>query len=137
MKTDAVDAATLAQLLRLQLIPEAHMISDAHREIRDVLRARLLLVTRTLQAAKGPTTSVGDFEIGTVMSATDTPSRRSGARCEGRFYFNDLPRLATQSGGDAPAVSEDVRSSPVATSSMRRSSNSVKLRSSMRLKGED
>ena len=53
VKTDAVDAATLAQLLRVQRIPEAHMISDAHREIRDVLRARLLLVTRTLQAARG------------------------------------------------------------------------------------
>lgn len=31
VKTDAVDAATLAQLLRVQLIPEAHMISDVIR----------------------------------------------------------------------------------------------------------
>ena len=34
VKTDAVDAATLAQLLRVPLIPEAHMISDANREVR-------------------------------------------------------------------------------------------------------
>jgi hypothetical protein len=33
VKTDAVDAATLAQLLRVQLIPEAHMISAEHREV--------------------------------------------------------------------------------------------------------
>jgi hypothetical protein len=34
VKTDAVDAATLAQLLRVDLIPEAHMISPALRETR-------------------------------------------------------------------------------------------------------
>ncbi len=39
VKTDAIDAATMAQLLRVQLIPEAHMIGDTHREVRDVLRA--------------------------------------------------------------------------------------------------
>lgn len=50
VKTDAVDPATLAQLLRVELIPEGHMISDANREIRDVLRARLLLVSRTIAA---------------------------------------------------------------------------------------
>ena len=38
VKTDAVDAATLAQLLRVDLIPEAHMISPALRETRDLLR---------------------------------------------------------------------------------------------------
>ncbi len=37
VKTDAIDAETLAQLLRVQLIPEAHMISDTHREMRDLL----------------------------------------------------------------------------------------------------
>ena len=52
VKTDAVDAATLAQLLRGDLIPEAHMISEAQRELRDLLRTRLLLVTRTLQARR-------------------------------------------------------------------------------------
>ena len=44
VKTDIVDAATLAQFLGEQLIPEAHMIGDAHRDIRDVIRARLLHV---------------------------------------------------------------------------------------------
>ena len=41
VKTDAVDAATVAQLLRADLIPGAHMISPELRELRDLLRARL------------------------------------------------------------------------------------------------
>jgi transposase len=44
VKTDAVDAATLAQLLRSDLIPEAHMVSPEWREARDLLRARLQIV---------------------------------------------------------------------------------------------
>jgi transposase len=46
VKTDAVDSDTLAQLLRAGLIPEAHMIAEAQRGPRDVLRARLRLVER-------------------------------------------------------------------------------------------
>jgi transposase len=49
VKTDAVDSVTLAQLLRVGLIPPAHMISDALRGRRDVLRARLQLVERRLR----------------------------------------------------------------------------------------
>src|SRR5919201_541561 len=52
VKTDRVDARTLAQLLRADLIPEAHMISPDQRELRelrDLLRARLQLVTRELR----------------------------------------------------------------------------------------
>lgn len=44
VKTDAVDAATLAQLLRSDLVPEAHMVSPEWREARDLLRARLQIV---------------------------------------------------------------------------------------------
>ena len=50
VKTDRVDARRLAQLLRVGLIPEAHMISAEHREVRDLLRARLKLVTRASRA---------------------------------------------------------------------------------------
>jgi transposase len=46
VKTDAIDSNTLAQLLRTGLIPEAHMIAEAQRGPRDVLRARLRLVER-------------------------------------------------------------------------------------------
>lgn len=46
VKTDAVDARTLGQLLRTGFLPEAHMISDHLRGPRDVLRTRLRLVQR-------------------------------------------------------------------------------------------
>ena len=49
VKTDAVDSVTLAQLLRVGLIPAAHMISDALRGPRDVLRTRLQLVERRIR----------------------------------------------------------------------------------------
>lgn len=46
VKTDAVDARTLAQLLRVGLIPEAHMISPELLPMRDVMRTRLRLVQK-------------------------------------------------------------------------------------------
>jgi len=56
VKTDAVDAVTLAQLLRSDLVPKAHMISPELREPRDLLRQRLVLVakrTRCKNAVNG------------------------------------------------------------------------------------
>ncbi|PAP75079.1 IS110 family transposase [Rubrivirga marina] len=50
VKTDAADARTLAHLLRTDLLPEAHMISDEMRPLRDVLRTRLRLVERRVAA---------------------------------------------------------------------------------------
>jgi len=50
VKTDAIDATTLGRLLRTGLIPEAHMIRDELRGPRDVLRARLRMVTRRSSA---------------------------------------------------------------------------------------
>jgi transposase len=48
VKTDKVDSHILAQLLRLNFIPEAYKISDDIRTLRDTLRARLRLsVKRT------------------------------------------------------------------------------------------
>ena len=46
VKTDKVDAQTLAQLLRVGMIPEAHKISSALRDQRDTLRTRLRLVEK-------------------------------------------------------------------------------------------
>ena len=46
VKTDRIDADTLATLLRADLIPEAHMIARDRRGPRAVLRARLRLVTK-------------------------------------------------------------------------------------------
>jgi transposase len=50
VKTDAVDALTLAQLLRADLIPRAHMVSPELRPLRDLLRARLHIVQKRTSA---------------------------------------------------------------------------------------
>jgi transposase len=50
VKTDPVDAHTLAQLLRADLIPEAHMVSAELRPYRDLLRTRLRLVQKRVSA---------------------------------------------------------------------------------------
>src|SRR5699024_4208558 len=41
VKTDTVDAKTLAQLLRVDLIPEAHQAGPERRELRELTRGRL------------------------------------------------------------------------------------------------
>ena len=43
VKTDAVDALTLAQLLRMGYIPEAHQLPPEYRAIRDLLRQRMVM----------------------------------------------------------------------------------------------
>jgi len=44
VKTDTVDALTMAQVLRLGFIPQAHQVSRERRGLRDLLRHRLRLV---------------------------------------------------------------------------------------------
>lgn len=70
VKTDAVDARTLAQLLRVGLIPEAHMIAPELRPLRDVMRTRL----RLTQKEVGARNSIERlFEKYNVRSVADLP----------------------------------------------------------------
>ena len=50
VKTDKVDSAMLAELLRVGLIPEAYQISRNMRPLREVMRSRLRLVVRRTAA---------------------------------------------------------------------------------------
>ncbi len=73
VKTDAIDAETLAQLLRVQLIPEAHMISDTHREMRDLLRARLLLVSRSIRCQRSVGALLEKYNVATPEALPELP----------------------------------------------------------------
>ena len=77
-KTDAIDAATLAQLLRSDLIPKAHMVSAERREARDLLRARLQLVVQQTRAK-----NLGHGALGAVQrdgaGGAPRPGTASGA----------------------------------------------------------
>lgn len=46
VKTDKVDATTLARLMWMDAVPRAHKISHELRDLRDIMRARLRLVHR-------------------------------------------------------------------------------------------
>ena len=50
VKTDGVDARSLLTMLRLDMVPEAHVISPDLREQRDLLRTRLRLVEKRTSA---------------------------------------------------------------------------------------
>ena len=43
VKTDAVDAHTLAQLLRMGFVPNAHQLPSEYRALRDLLRQRMVM----------------------------------------------------------------------------------------------
>jgi len=68
VKTDAVDARTLGQLLRTDFIPEAHMISDELRGPRDVLRARLRLVQRCTSCQNSVDRLLEKFNVDSVAA---------------------------------------------------------------------
>ena len=78
-KSDAIDAQTLANLLRADLFPACHMASPLVRELRRVLRYRNFLV-RQATAMKNKTTGIL-MEVGVQYD----PKRIHGKR-----YFNDL-----------------------------------------------
>lgn len=46
VKTDKVDARTLAELLRVGLVPEAHKVMGERRDLRELTRGRLRMVER-------------------------------------------------------------------------------------------
>ena len=68
VKTDAVDAATLAQLVRGALVPEAHawassVVSPAWRDARDLLRARLQLVAQQVRVKHTITGLLAQYNV--------------------------------------------------------------------------
>ncbi len=65
LKTDAVDAGTLGQRLRTGWIPDAHMIFEALRGPRDVLRTRLRLVQRCTSCRNSVDRLLEKFHVAT------------------------------------------------------------------------
>ena len=82
VKPDAVDAATLAQLLRVDLIPEAHMISAAQRETRDRLRARLVLVSRVITCQRSIGALLEKYNVATPAELMELPRLHAQLQAE-------------------------------------------------------
>jgi transposase len=82
VKTDRVDAATLAQLLRVDLIPEAHMISAEPRETRDLLCARLVLVGRVLRCRRSIGAVLEKYNVATPAELPELPRLQAALHAE-------------------------------------------------------
>jgi len=78
-KSDRIDARTLADLLRCQLLPEVYMLPRELRELRAVLRYRNLLVSQT--------TRIKNKIAGLLMESGTEYNRR---RLHGQRYFQEL-----------------------------------------------
>ena len=78
-KNDQVDAATLADLLRCDLLPTCHMMEKDLRDLRRVLRFRNLLVTMAVR--------MHNKSAGLLM---ETGTEYEKSKLKGRRYFDDL-----------------------------------------------
>lgn len=82
VKTDKVDARTLAQLLRMDMVPQAHQISPTRRGPRDTLRTRLMLLKRRTMASNAIGLLCAKFN---VTDVADLPqSYQLQAQCHQR-----------------------------------------------------
>jgi len=70
VKTDQVDSDVLAQLLRADLIPIAHMIRPEQRGPRDLMRARLRLVEKCVSAQNSIDRLLEKFNVAAVTQLT-------------------------------------------------------------------
>jgi transposase len=71
VKTDKVDSHILAQLLRMNFIPEAYKISDSVRPLRDTLRARLRLSQKRTSCLNFMNRMLEKFNINDSASLSD------------------------------------------------------------------
>ena len=63
VKTDAIDAHTLAQLLRMGFIPEAHQLPPEYRAMRDLLRQRMVMEHKRTNLMLRITSTLAKFNI--------------------------------------------------------------------------
>ena len=63
VKTDKVDSKTLANLLRMDMVPTAHQISPSLRGLRDLMRARLKLVHKDVSCQNSIHRLLGKYNM--------------------------------------------------------------------------
>jgi transposase len=78
-KNDQVDARTIADLLRCNLLPECYMAPSAIRDLRRVLRYRNLVVRQATRMKN---------RLAGLLMETGTPYNKE--RLHGRAYFSEL-----------------------------------------------
>ena len=97
VKTDAVDAATLAQLLRGNLIPQAHMVSPELREVRDLLRQRLVLVEKRTRCGNAVRGLLMQYNVEVPTALPELPALEAALHAEqGDLLTRQIKRVEQQ-----------------------------------------
>ena len=90
VKTDDVDARTLLTMLRLNLVPEAHVISPELRELRDLLRLRLRLVEKRTSSMNSIARLLEKYNRASVDALPELAQVQAG------FHQGQIELLAVQ-----------------------------------------
>jgi transposase len=109
VKTDAVDAATLAQLLRSDLVPEAHMISPELREPRDLLRQRLALVAKRTRCQNAVSGLLAQYNVDAPTALPRLPRFQAELHAEQRALLTQQIRRLEQLLQPTLVPNEDVQ----------------------------
>ena len=87
VKTDAVDAAAPARLLRSDPIPAAHMVSPERRAPRDLLRRRLVLVAKRTRCKNAVAGLLAQYNVATPAELPLLPRLQCALPAEQRVLL--------------------------------------------------
>lgn len=90
VKTDRADALTLLSMLRLDLVPEAHVISPELRELRDLLRMRLKLIEKRTSSLNSIARLLEKYNRDSVESLPEL------AQVQANFHKRQIALLGVQ-----------------------------------------
>jgi transposase len=106
VKTDHVDVLTLLTMLRLNLVPEAHMISPELRELRDLLRMRLRLIEKRTSALNSIARLLEKYNCASVEALPELAQVQAG------FHRGQISLLAVQTKALEKRIHPQLRSNP-------------------------
>ena len=106
VKTDHVDVLTLLTMLRLNLVPEAHMISPELRELRDLLRLRLRLIEKRTSSLNSIARLLEKYNCAGVEALPELAQVQAG------FHRGQIALLAVQVKALEKRIHPQLRSNP-------------------------
>lgn len=107
VKTDSVDALTLLTMLRLNLVPEAHVISPELRGLRDLLRQRLQLVEKRTSSLNSIARLLEKYNRATVDALPELAQVQAG------FHREQITLLETQIKALEKRIHRELRPNPI------------------------
>jgi transposase len=107
VKTDSADALTLLTMLRLNLVPEAHVISPELRGLRDLLRQRLQLVEKRTSSLNSISRLLEKYNRATVDALPELAQVQAG------FHREQISLLEAQIKALEKRIHRELRPNPI------------------------